>query len=370
MSGSAPAGGFGRRALIRGLGVLAAAAALGSVGAAAQEGFAGLGAEAEAYAEVTPGRRFDFPVDHAAHPDFRIEWWYVTANLTAEDGSDWGVQWTLFRNAMSAGPEREGWDSRQLWMAHVAATSADDHRFAERFARGGVGQAGVSLEPFVAWIDDWAMAAPEDAEADTLSSLNLTADAGDFGYRLRLESEGPLVAHGENGYSLKSERGQASYYYSQPFFRAVGEIEIDGERFAVEGLAWMDREWSSQPLSGDQSGWDWVSLHLASGAKVMAYRLRSEGGDNRTFGTWVTPEGEAAALSNGNLTFTPIVRAEVAGRRTPVRWRLATPAAGLDVEVGAVNAQSWNAGTVSYWEGPVRVVGSHAGVGYLEMTGY
>jgi predicted secreted hydrolase len=23
-----------------------------------------------------------------------------------------------------------------------------------------------------------------------------------------------------------------------------------------------------------------------------------------------------------------------------------------------------------YWEGPIRVAGSHTGVGYLEMTGY
>ena len=27
----------------------------------------------------------------------------------------------------------------------------------------------------------------------------------------------------------------------------------------------MDREWSSQPLAPDQTGWDWFSLHLTSG---------------------------------------------------------------------------------------------------------
>jgi predicted secreted hydrolase len=25
---------------------------------------------------------------------------------------------------------------------------------------------------------------------------------------------------------------------------------------------------------------------------------------------------------------------------------------------------------ISYWEGPISFAGSHAGVGYLEMTGY
>ena len=33
-------------------------------------------------------------------------------------------------------------------MAHAAATSATAHRFAETFARGGIGQAGVTLAPF------------------------------------------------------------------------------------------------------------------------------------------------------------------------------------------------------------------------------
>jgi predicted secreted hydrolase len=26
--------------------------------------------------------------------------------------------------------------------------------------------------------------------------------------------------------------------------------------------------------------------------------------------------------------------------------------------------------SIPYWEGPVTISGSHAGVGYLEMTGY
>jgi Predicted secreted hydrolase len=31
---------------------------------------------------------------------------------------------------------------------------------------------------------------------------------------------------------------------------------------------------------------------------------------------------------------------------------------------------SWLATVFPYWEGPVRVQGSHQGVGYLELTGY
>jgi predicted secreted hydrolase len=43
---------------------------------------------------------------------------------------------------------------------------------------------------------------------------------------------------------------------------------------------------------------------------------------------------------------------------------------GVDVTVQALNPEAWMAISVPYWEGPVRIFGSHAGVGYLEMTGY
>ncbi len=60
----------------------------------------------------------------------------------------------------------------------------------------------------------------------------------------------------------------------------------------------------------------------------------------------------------------------MAGRDVPVRWRLILPARELDVTVAAVNPAAWMDLSVPYWEGPVRVEGSHRGEGYLEMTGY
>src|SRR5271167_4626823 len=110
--------------------------------AALAQGFAGLGKDAEGFAAVVPGKIFAFPADHGPHPDYRIEWWYVTANLEDSTGAAYGAQWTLFRQALRPGPQQEGWASQQIWMGHVAVTSAGTHRFGEAFARGGVGQAG------------------------------------------------------------------------------------------------------------------------------------------------------------------------------------------------------------------------------------
>ncbi|MGO3927519.1 lipocalin-like domain-containing protein [Rhodopseudomonas pseudopalustris] len=334
------------------------------------QGFAGLGSDAGEFAPVVPGRRLSFPEDHGPHPDFRIEWWYLTANLKDADGKPYGVQWTLFRQAMTPGPQREGWASQQIWMAHAALSSAETHRFAEKFSRGGIGQAGVTAAPFRALIDDWAMQGGDAMKAATLSPLDVTASGSDFGYRLQLTAERPLVLQGDAGYSRKSDRGQASYYYSQPYFAARGTVTLDGRAVEVSGTAWMDREWSSQPLASDQTGWDWFSLHLASGEKVMLFRLRQSGGQAYFAGNWIGLDGKSEPLAPDAIALEPIGFTETAGRRLPTRWRIGLPGHGLSIETTPLNPNSWMGTSFPYWEGPISFSGSQAGIGYLEMTGY
>jgi len=333
------------------------------------QGFAGLGQDLSGFAAVTPGKLFSFPDDHGPHPDFRIEWWYLTANLVDAKGLPFGVQWTLFRQALTAGPQSEGWANRQLWMGHAAVTTPHSHHFAERFARGGTGQAGVVARPFAAWIDSSEMAG-SDSDAQRLSPLTLSASASGFAYRLTLEATQPVVLQGDHGYSRKSESGQASYYYSQPFFHARGQLTIDYQRSEVEGQAWMDREWSSQALAADQTGWDWISLHLSSGDKLMLYRLRHKDGRTTPNGNWITASGDNSVIAASDIEMTPIAHHSVAGRQIPHHWHIKIPSRGITINCQALNPDAWMATRIAYWEGPITVTGSHDGVGYLEMTGY
>ena len=336
------------------------------------QGFAGLGTTAEGFAVPERGP-FAFPADHGPHPAFRIEWWYVTCNLRLPDGRPAGVQWTLFRSALR--PEAgTGWAAPQLWMGHMGLTLPDRHVAAERLARGGIGQAGVVAEPFDAWIDEWSMEGP------TLADVRMRAFGVRDGYDLRLVADGPFVAQGEGGYSVKSREGQASRYYSQPFYRVEGTLFVEGAEVPVTGRGWLDREWSSQPLSEGQTGWDWFSLRFDEGpgteggpegfgAAMMGFRLRDAAGDY-TSATWIAPDGATTPMSAGTLAAEPLEEAVVAGRTVPVVWRVALPERGVDVTVRAVNPAAWMDLRVPYWEGPVTVEGSHRGEGYLEMTGY
>jgi len=371
MSGSGPITrrGFVGGALCAGLGSTALAQAAAGQDFTGQ-GFAGLGESGNGFAPVIPGRTFAFPADHGPHPQFRVEWWYVTANLTDAGGAAYGAQWTLFRQAIVAGAEHEGWANQQIWMGHAAVTRADTHRYAETFARGGIGQAGAEASPFRAWIDAWEMRGPDVMNAENIAPLELNASGADFSYALRLDADRPLVLQGDTGYSRKSLREQASYYYSQPHYRVKGRLTIDDTPADVTGQAWLDREWSSQPLASDQTGWDWLSLHLNSGDKLMLYRMRQTDGHHYGSGKWIAPDGKAELLTSADIDFAPQAFTEVAGRKIPTTWRIAIPRRGLAIICVPLNPRSWMGTNFPYWEGPISLSGSHGGLGYLEMTGY
>ena len=341
--------------------------------------FAILAQAAEGYSQAEPGRRLEFPADHGAHPDFRIEWWYLTTNLVDDQGRDYGAQWTLFRTAVrppGSEPPRNAWQSGQVYMAHFGLTWPQGHRGFQRYARGGdhggEAQAAVRAQPFAAWLDDWTLR----STSDDWLPLEVRARQDDHALALRLRSDRPLVLQGEDGFSQKHPAGGGSHYYSQPFLAADGWIEIGGRRIDVTGQAWLDREWSSQFLQADQQGWDWFALHLDSGEKLMLFRLRpmpgTQGGAYR-HGVLIRPNGDRQELEADAIEFEVVQRERVAGRELPLAWRVALPTLGRELRVEALRPDQWMDVDFPYWEGAVRVEGNgpgSRGMGYMELTGY
>lgn len=345
--------------------VIVLAAAIASPARA--QGFAGIGAQADGFTQPRPNPQFSFPADHGPHDDFKIEWWYLTANLRGPTGAPFGLQWTLFRTALTAEASsfaQSDWSSTQIWFGHAAVTTPSKHYVAERFARGGIGQAGVKVAPFSAWIDEWEMS------GESFDTMSLKAAGPQFAYDVNLLATKPLVFHGQGGYSVKSAQGQASYYYSQPSFEVTGTLKLPGGEVLVTGTAWLDREWSSQPLAANQTGWDWFSLSFDDGSKLMTFRLRQNDGEFYASATWIDADGKSKTLEDGAVTATPLALTTVAEREVPTRWALQIPGQAVNIVVDALNPKAWLTTAVPYWEGPVTISGSHTGAGYLEMTGY
>lgn len=343
-----------------------------------------LGGEAsDGFARATEPRPFVFPADHGNHPEYRTEWWYFTGNVATESERHFGFELTFFRYALGSNAEvsdgASAWRADQAWMAHFAITDTAGGRFVarERLTRGALELAGVVAEPLRIWVKDWAVTG-----AGSGGDLALRLEARDdvIALDLSLESTVPHVAQGDRGLDTKGAgSGNASHYYSVPRLAANGRLTVEGETFAVSGLAWLDREWSTSSLDPGTEGWDWFALHLSDGSNLMFYRLRTEAGGASPFsgGTLVSPEGTRMRLTVDDVALTILDHwtSSATGVRYPVAWGLSVPRAGLTLEVRPYLADQELALSVRYWEGAVHGEGRGSGgrltaQGYLELAGY
>jgi predicted secreted hydrolase len=339
-----------------------------------------LEARGPAFARAKKVRDFHLPLDHGPHFAFETEWWYYTGNLAAGDGRRFGFQLTFFRRGLSPGapPKGPGLRTNQVYFAHLALTdvAGKRHRFFERWSRGAAGLAGASGESFRVWLEDWRA---EGLSPDGASVRLLARDEA-WGLDLRLAAAKPLVRHGEGGLSPKSAvPGNASYYIGYTRMSALGSVSVGGPSVEVSGSAWFDHEWSTSALGEGAVGWDWFSLQLEDGRELMFFRIRRADGtiEPASGGTLVARDGSTRRLLAADVALDVLDRwtSPESGATYPVRWRLRSAAAALDLEVERrLNAQEMRA-SFTYWEGAVLVRGTSegrptGGEGYVELTGY
>ncbi len=296
------------------------------------------------YPRVTP-RKLVFPRDHGAHPEFRIEWWYITGWLAGP----LGFQITFFR----ARPEEETdnpskFNPRQILFAHAALTDPKRGRLLhdQRAARAGFSLAHAELERTGVWIDDWRLEQHGERYDARIPAREFNLEVSFFARQ--------LVLQGEQGFSRKGHRPhEASYYYSRPHLNVVGKL--NGRD--VEGSAWLDHEWSSAYMAPEAAGWDWCGINLHDGSSLMAFRMRDKaggthfgsGGVLKALRTWKSPRTGTAypvEMSLDDLVLRPLMDDQELDSRA-------------------------STGTI-YWEGAVRAFRNDAevGQGYLELTGY
>jgi len=334
------------------------------------------------FARVEGPPEFDFPEAHGPHPDYQTEWWYYTGNLDTADGRPFGYQLTFFRRALRPPAETadraSGWAADQVYMAHFALTdvAGREHHAFERFSRGAAGLAGAEAPPFAVWLEDWRVEQTGD------DAYHLIAAADGIALELDLHDRKGPVLQGEQGYSRKgADPANASAYYSQTRLTARGEVRVGGEVFAVEGLSWMDHEYSTSALAEGQVGWDWFSIQLDDGSEFMLYTIRLDDGhiDPYSHGLYVHAGGSTERLlhraGDYKIEVLDTWRSPHTGAEYPARWRVRIPGQNLTVELQPwLPDQEMNV-SYAYWEGAVRVRGERdgeavGGAGYVEMTGY
>lgn len=335
------------------------------------------------YRQAIEPRVFVFPRDHGPHDGYRNEWWYLTGNLDTSSGRRFGYELTLFRFALSPDPppaQGSAWATTSIHIGHFAITDVEGGAFhvAERQARAAAGLAGAERSPFRVWLYDWSI---QLLPGSAVAADRWQVSAADGANRLDLSlvPARPPVLQGDNGLSQKSaEPGNASYYYSIPRLETTGTLQVDGTRYEVSGMSWLDREWSSSALADDQAGWDWFSLQLEDGTDLMYYQLRKKDGSTDAYsaGTLMPADRSKIALAPEDVQLSVLAHWDSpAGGQYPNEWRLVVPHASLNLHIRPVLRDQELDTWVRYWEGAVDISGTRGntpvnGRGYVELTGY
>jgi predicted secreted hydrolase len=330
-----------------------------------------------------------FPRDLGSHPDFAIEWWYLTGRVQAAQ-REFGFQLTFFRSRVSLTQGmRSSFAAKQLIFAHAAVTDVagkrllHDQRIARASGNAQVDLASASEVDTAVQLGDWSL------QRDG-NSYQAKASASDFSFQLTLRETQPLLLQGDQGWSRKGpETKQASFYYSLPQLQVSGQVSVAGQTLPVQGQAWLDHEWSQSLMHPDAVGWDWIGMNLLDGSALTAFRLRTKEGGTLWAGGSLRAAGSSQAEIFGpeDVIFTPQRhwKSPASGASYPVQWsvqirRAGSPATEPVLARYTVNAvidnqelDSRQSTGAIYWEGLSELLdsrGTVVGRGYLEMTGY
>jgi predicted secreted hydrolase len=346
---------------------------------------------AEGYAVPQPGRLFVFPRDHGSHPEFAIEWWYITGHLTATNDSSYGFQATFFRRALvppasTNNAASASFGTRQIYLAHMALVNKNtgDFSFQEKLNRDGW-DADASTNTLAVHNGNWSLRLVSGTQTAP-EVFELQGGVGaDTAFTLNLIPKKPLVIFGTNGVSRKAaDPSAASHYLTFPRLAAAGVLTLNETNLAVTGEAWMDHEFSSSQLGAGQVGWDWLGLQLFDGSELMAYRLRRKDGSSDPFSTvaWVDQHGQVRQIGPDQFNWTVLEtwRSLKSGADYPSTLRLeAVNPVTEKIEIFIVQPfvadqeLTGKVGGVGYWEGACRVLDENKktiGRAYLELTGY
>ena len=309
-------------------------------------------------------RRVRLPQDEAAHGT-PFEWWYFNGHLSDDQGRAYSYHFVTFEITTPAGINPR---LLQLgWADHTAGRYLTDEM--PSIVPGAIVPDGFDIRQ-----GDWWMRGDG-------SRYSLGFNTGNYALKLEAVPTKPAVLHQGTGLVDLGRAGE-SYYYTRGRLATTGVLTVDGERHAVTGSGWMDRQWGDFGREAPV-GWDWVSAQLDDGTELMVTLLWDA--DDRepilTYGTYVAADGLATSLDSDDiqLTATGTWTSPHNGTVYPMGWRLEVTEPPLSLRLEPVQEFAEFAGSsylpVPYWEGAVTITGQAAGQnisgqGFVELVGY
>ena len=342
-----------------------------------------------------------FPDDHGPHPDYRMESWYFSGRLSADDDSQFGFHLGFFRLGVEPDADEQeqaggsAWRLREIFRAELGIADLKNGRFesAERLSRAALGLAGAQASPFRVWVYDWT--AQADRGQGPRPVFKLHATRGD-GARLELElkaAKPAIVPRGQPPMGGGRSRSGVKWY-SLSRMVAAGTLTLDGRTHQVKGHAWLDRLWRDASLdfiaaslaSAERTGFfsagqlavNRFALVLENGWELLLFQMHRRDGSGVPIasGTLIFGDGSIRNLSRNNLSLVESGHwTSSDGVRYPAAWRIEVPADGIKLTVTASAPNQEVRETVRYWAGAVDISGEAigrpvAGHGHAALSGY
>ena len=319
--------------------------------------------------------RTDSPArnDVAPQRGAQAEWWYYNGHLRS--GNRRYAFHVAFFRFCAAGFRIGSWLpvgvlGRHIGFAHVSLTDHQqcttrfDHR-REFYHRNSFPEVRVK---------EWSLRLNLDQHR-----LRVGNDACRLS--LNLDPIKPIANYGPGGL-FKSVVPRVSAHCSYPRMTVTGSIQVDGHDQAVDGTAWMDREYGVIGPDKTVAGWVWISIQLDDGRELMIYRLqRRDVAGTCLKAVFIHRSGEVQVLADSEIALLPMRTwcSSATGAQYPVAWIVRVPTAAMTLTVDAIHDQPEfdTRGTTNtiYWEGPASVQGVQngnplRGNAFLELVGF
>jgi predicted secreted hydrolase len=295
------------------------------------------------------------PADDAPHSN-AMEWWYYSGHLNVEGERRFSFHYVFFLvNSLA---------SHIVSHASLVDHQTGQHYTAQRRSAGN--PSNGARDSFDFTLGNWLMSGRNGAD-------RLRIRTPEFAFDLSLESTTPVMLQGGSGLLDFKEAG-SSYYYSRPRMNISGTAGLAKEQWPVSGTAWFDHQWGD--FSVTALAWDWIALQLSDGMDIMLYILYDRQGEVVLQSGTLSRSGESETLDEAQFS----VRAlgQWTSPRTkvsyPMGWEVLIPHRHVRLNLAPIISDSEFDGRITsymvYWEGPVKIKGSHQGDGYIEMSGY
>lgn len=296
------------------------------------------------------------PKDDAPHQS-KMEWWYYNGHLITETGKKYSFHDTIF--LVNGGVSH--------MVNHVSfADHQTGRHYIDQRSTGGNLSVGTAANHFDFTAGDWSMSGSNGID-------KLQASTPEFSFNLGLTSTQPPVFHGKDGVITLDSAG-SSYYYSRTRMIISGTVKINGKSETVKGVAWFDHQWGD--FSTAQLSWDWFSLQLDNNSDIMIYQLRDKSNRPILYTGSITENGKTEILTSSDFSLNKGKKwvSNKTGISYPVEWQIKIPAKNIAITTtNMLNDSEFDATLTSYniyWEGAVKVTGTHTGQGFMELSGY